>query len=330
MKINPTNPPAIVKEAESLAELIAQAQAIFGQQKKARRLDLEKTLNLGEILLKAKAKCKHGQWLPTLEKIGVGRSAAGEAIRARQITDSVISTCESMADVRRLWRGAPDQDETEIPEEIIDDGCGQEDAEPEEPPATPPKRNTAKRRCANCTWREEAGKPMPENCRECAALNGATAAPSSATPAPPATPPVAETNGMAASEPATPETPSVPAGPPPLTDEMKTVVPEPLIPIFEKAKEFKEIVNQLNAINRKLKELHDSPAGTPARLQGEQIDLRNLKESVHFDMPYAICPICHGDAKKRKANCQCKGRGWLVQTAYKNLPKEYQKEKVKA
>lgn len=109
------------------------------------------------------------------------------------------------------------------------------------------------------------------------------------------------------------------------TDELDASVPPGLQSVFKRAAEFQEIVNQLNAINRKLKELSESPAGQCMRLQQAQIDLRNLKETVRFDKPYCVCPVCEGIAKTRKANCPCKQRGWLNETSYKNLPGEYRK-----
>lgn len=107
------------------------------------------------------------------------------------------------------------------------------------------------------------------------------------------------------------------------TDSVDQPIPPGLTTLFEKAEEFKEIVNQLNAIGRKLKELKDHPAGAGMTLQGMELDLRNLKEAVRFSMPYAVCPACKGIAKMRKGNCPCKQRGWLVETSYKNLPQEY-------
>lgn len=106
-------------------------------------------------------------------------------------------------------------------------------------------------------------------------------------------------------------------------DAVDAAIPAVLRPVFEKAEEFKEVVNQLNAINRKLEELKKHPAGACLRLQQAQIDLKNLKESVRFDTPYCVCPMCHGNAKERKANCACKQRGWLVEGSYKALPSEY-------
>lgn len=106
-------------------------------------------------------------------------------------------------------------------------------------------------------------------------------------------------------------------------DSVDQLIPAGLVPVFEKAGEFKKIVSALNEINRQLVALKEHPAGAHMRLQAQQIDLKNLKESIHFDMPYAVCPVCSGRAKTREANCPCKGKGWLIQVSYKNLPSEF-------
>jgi hypothetical protein len=108
-----------------------------------------------------------------------------------------------------------------------------------------------------------------------------------------------------------------------LLDALDEPVPPGLAPVFSQVPRFREIVNQLNAINQELAELAQSPAGACLRLQGAQIDLKNLKNAVHFDTPYAVCPVCQGDTKQSKANCPCKQRGWLLEGAYRNLPSEY-------
>jgi hypothetical protein len=111
----------------------------------------------------------------------------------------------------------------------------------------------------------------------------------------------------------------------PLLDSEDEPVPPGLMMVFEKANNFRGIVNQLNEINRALQELSQHPAGACFRLQEAQIELRNLKDAVHFGTPYVVCPACKGIAKTRKANCPCKQRGWLIETSYKNLPQEYRK-----
>jgi hypothetical protein len=111
----------------------------------------------------------------------------------------------------------------------------------------------------------------------------------------------------------------------PLLDSLDMPVPPGLVPVFRKAHDFQDIVNQLNSINRQLGDLHKHAAGDRLNLQAAQIDLNNLKEDVSGAMPYAVCPVCNGIAKTRKANCNCKQRGWLDKTSYYALPKEYRK-----
>jgi hypothetical protein len=110
-----------------------------------------------------------------------------------------------------------------------------------------------------------------------------------------------------------------------LKDEIEQDVPTGLKPVFVKALEFKVVVNQLNEIDRILKELAKHPAGARLRLQAAEIDLKNLKRTVIFDAPYCVCPMCKGDTKTRKSNCACKNTGWLNKGSYENLPQEYRK-----
>jgi hypothetical protein len=108
-----------------------------------------------------------------------------------------------------------------------------------------------------------------------------------------------------------------------LLDSLDCPVPPGLAPVFNKVKSFRDIVNQLTAINQELVALKQSPAGAVLRLPQAQVDLKNLKDAVHFDTPYCVCPVCQGVAKTRQANCPCKQRGWLIEQAYKNLSAEY-------
>jgi hypothetical protein len=76
------NPPAIIKQVSALDDLIAQAKAINAEITTTRRLDLEQTLALGKVLFKAKSMCRHGEWLPCVEKMGIDRRRAAEATGA--------------------------------------------------------------------------------------------------------------------------------------------------------------------------------------------------------------------------------------------------------
>jgi hypothetical protein len=108
-----------------------------------------------------------------------------------------------------------------------------------------------------------------------------------------------------------------------LLDSLGQPVPPGLVPVFNKARAFQDIVNQLNAMNQKLTDLAHGPAGSGLMLQAVQIDLQDLKRGVRFAMPYAVCPVCQGLPKTRKANCPCKDKGWLIEGQYKGLPTEY-------
>jgi hypothetical protein len=61
-------PLAIVREAESLEHLAQQINASHEAGLTATRQGLARFRDAGEALLKAKARCKHGEWLPWLEK----------------------------------------------------------------------------------------------------------------------------------------------------------------------------------------------------------------------------------------------------------------------
>jgi hypothetical protein len=108
-----------------------------------------------------------------------------------------------------------------------------------------------------------------------------------------------------------------------LLDALDCPVPPGLVSVFNKVKAFRNIVQELTCINQELGLLKQSPAGACLRLDMAQTDLKNLKNTVRFDTPYCVCPVCKGEAKTRKANCPCKQRGWLIEGAYKNLPAEY-------
>ncbi len=110
--------------------------------------------------------------------------------------------------------------------------------------------------------------------------------------------------------------------PEPVLDGLDKPVPPGLVPVFEKTGEFKEIISQINALSRRLEELAQHPAGASLRLAEAKKDLKNVKEHVRFDTPYCVCPMCEGNAKKRKDSCPCKQRGWLVQKQYDALPKD--------
>jgi hypothetical protein len=63
----PFNPPAIVKPANVFAELAVEINAEHRHVETALRAGLEHARRAGELLLKAKQQCRHGEWLPWLK-----------------------------------------------------------------------------------------------------------------------------------------------------------------------------------------------------------------------------------------------------------------------
>ena len=162
---------------------------------------------------------------------------------------------------------------------------------------------------ANIEDRSGVGNPTPETVvgRDGKKYKARTAARRTGKPTPKKPTTAVEANGESAQ----------------LLDSLDMTVPPGLVPVFRKAREFQDIVNQLNAINRQLGEIHKHAGGDRLNLQAVQIDLNNLKEGVSSAMPYAVCPVCKGIAKTGKLNCPCKERGWLDKTSYHALPQEF-------
>jgi hypothetical protein len=61
------DPPAIVRTVDALAEIAAQINAGHQQVQNAIRASLERARDVGQLLIKAKGQCQHGQWLPWLK-----------------------------------------------------------------------------------------------------------------------------------------------------------------------------------------------------------------------------------------------------------------------
>lgn len=107
-----------------------------------------------------------------------------------------------------------------------------------------------------------------------------------------------------------------------LKDENGQEVPPGLAPVFRGATEFRGILNQLKEIRARGRKLFESPAGRRFGIESFESDLDNVRRRVRFDMPYAICPVCKGLAKERRAKCPCEDTGWLTESNYGRLPSE--------
>jgi hypothetical protein len=109
-----------------------------------------------------------------------------------------------------------------------------------------------------------------------------------------------------------------------LLDSKKQPVPPGLVSIFARVKDFKTILNGIKGLKRLAKELSEAAGGRLLRLKDFEIEIGHVERIVEFDMPYMVCPVCHGDARTRKNNCTCRDKGWLTRESYDStLPREY-------
>ena len=101
----------------------------------------------------------------------------------------------------------------------------------------------------------------------------------------------------------------------PLADGEGVAVPEPLRPIFEARREFRELSQSLADAAKKAEQLCQSDAGFFLRveLRSARAELAGLRKRVEFYAPYALCPDC---LSRRKAKCACQGQGWLYRALY--------------
>lgn len=92
--MEPLNPPAEVRPAAgqqaSLAALINKIADIEHDLARDEKLNLERAVAQGRLLLELKAGCDHGEWLLTLAKTGIKPSRAQERMRLAKCTAPVI------------------------------------------------------------------------------------------------------------------------------------------------------------------------------------------------------------------------------------------------
>jgi hypothetical protein len=108
-----------------------------------------------------------------------------------------------------------------------------------------------------------------------------------------------------------------------LKDELDNSVPPGLRPVFEDAAILRGVLSQFREIKAILNKLYGRPAVLHLHKQEIEMALDNARQSIRYGMPYVVCPVCSGSGKDRKADCPCKGSGWLPEDNYKVLPQEY-------
>lgn len=91
------NPPAMVREAESVSEMVSKCRSMYSEVVRSDKRSLDSFVALGRILPRIKAACEgvQGEYGRHLAAIGVSRQRASEAIR---IASADLSGCESIRD----------------------------------------------------------------------------------------------------------------------------------------------------------------------------------------------------------------------------------------
>lgn len=111
MKQQDISPPAIIKPADSLAELAARINAEHEAGESATRRGLEHYRACGEHLIKAKAACRHGEWLTWLKQnVRVSQQHAW-----RYMELAKLPTVSNLADAWRTITGRDEEPEPETP-----------------------------------------------------------------------------------------------------------------------------------------------------------------------------------------------------------------------
>jgi hypothetical protein len=106
MNSRTTNPPAIVRKAESLAECMKKASYFDTAVARQEQSTLKDAIEEGNWLNKAKAICPHGQWAKELSKAKISERRASERMAIAKLPDAVISTCTSIRDAVSKLPGA--------------------------------------------------------------------------------------------------------------------------------------------------------------------------------------------------------------------------------
>src|SRR6266849_2748762 len=97
--MNTLTPPAHVRQAEDLETCLANAQS------HAKRI-VKDAVAAGEWLIKAKAACPHGQWLPALEKYGFTPRTAQRLMEAARSKYDTVSYLLDSSEWLDVWRAA--------------------------------------------------------------------------------------------------------------------------------------------------------------------------------------------------------------------------------
>lgn len=101
-------------------------------------------------------------------------------------------------------------------------------------------------------------------------------------------------------------------------DAFKKPVPENLADVFASREEFREVLNLLTTVKKRINEILKGPGGRWLSKTEVDTNLADLRRCVDFGQPHTECGMCQRDAKKREQCDACKHRGYVNQMAYGN------------
>lgn len=117
------DPPAVVREADSLAELAARINAAYQLGEQTTRKGLSYFNEVGMALLAAKAKCPRGRWLSWLKaNVKFGQQHASRCMRLARDWDKL----RMMRNLADALRALTEEAEDETEEGVTDDDGGDE------------------------------------------------------------------------------------------------------------------------------------------------------------------------------------------------------------
>ena len=129
-----------------------------------------------------------------------------------------------------------------------------------------------------------------------------------------------EPKGEATTE---PETEAPPPPEKPVLDSVGHEVPEHLIEVFSRVPEVKEHIKLINRLFRVIKKAveDNDPLYANCKLQRLKADIGNLRQTLRFTLPFAVCRFCGGDVNNEYCRA-CGGRGFVNELTYIASPKE--------
>jgi hypothetical protein len=166
-----TNQSAIVRSAADVRVLSQELKSLFDQLRKQERTRLQTAYEIGIRLIQVKGLVKHGEYLPTLDKIGIPQQRASECVRVAEFWGKVPDSGTLEEFLKACNETKLCSEKPQPPAFISTDADASEDAddEPETPKAgkgtapkpTPAEAPTAEAEPPKPVVTDAAGVPVP-------------------------------------------------------------------------------------------------------------------------------------------------------------------------